>query len=166
MTHPPGVDKRELTLLPSGWTLLPGSGNNILVWLDTQERPGLVYVTIDGCRVPREFMIDPKVYRVQCGKQGETTWNQAVARFKERWEGAKPEPPVKPEPEPDQDHDSIADAADNCPADSNSNQLDTDGDGLGDACDPGEVAADPALELLRTIQKDINDFVKSQTDDG
>jgi hypothetical protein len=35
----------------------------------------------------------------------------------------------------DQDDDGIADGNDNCPLVANENQLDTDGDGLGDACD-------------------------------
>jgi hypothetical protein len=175
MDHPPGVDKRELTLLPEGWTLLPGSGNNTVVWADTQERPGLVYGTIDGCRIPTEFRIDPKIYRVQCGKQGEATWQAAVANFMKRWDayggGAPiPKPPVEP---PDQDRDGIADASDNCPAEANSNQIDTDGDGQGDACDPGEVASDPALDLIRDlhrrlleVEKEIADFVRQQLDDG
>jgi len=42
----------------------------------------------------------------------------------------------KPEPKPvDSDNDGIPDDKDNCPANSNATQLDTDNDGLGDACD-------------------------------
>ena len=37
---------------------------------------------------------------------------------------------------PDGDGDDVENDADNCPATSNSDQLDTDGDGVGDACDP------------------------------
>lgn len=37
---------------------------------------------------------------------------------------------------PDADQDGILDPNDNCPAISNQDQADTDGDGIGDACDP------------------------------
>ena len=37
---------------------------------------------------------------------------------------------------PDEDGDGVADRSDNCPAVSNVQQLDTDLDGMGDACDP------------------------------
>jgi hypothetical protein len=40
------------------------------------------------------------------------------------------------DPENDADQDCVLDSADNCPAVFNPDQTDTDGDGLGDACDP------------------------------
>ena len=43
-------------------------------------------------------------------------------------------------PPSDRDGDAIADTADNCPDEANSNQRDTDGDRIGDVCD-----ADPSL---------------------
>lgn len=36
------------------------------------------------------------------------------------------------------DSDGIQDNLDNCPNDANADQLDTDGDGLGDVCDPDD----------------------------
>lgn len=38
--------------------------------------------------------------------------------------------------QPDDDNDGVIDPCDNCPHDSNSDQRDTDGDGIGDACEP------------------------------
>ncbi len=38
----------------------------------------------------------------------------------------------------DDDNDGVLDVDDNCPLVGNANQLDTDGDGLGDACDPDD----------------------------
>jgi hypothetical protein len=38
----------------------------------------------------------------------------------------------------DTDGDGVPDAEDNCPADANPDQVDTDSDGLGDACDPDD----------------------------
>ena len=52
-----------------------------------------------------------------------------------------PPPPVKvPPPPPDQDHDGIPDFRDNCPTVYNPDQKDSDGNGIGDACDPGYQA--------------------------
>ena len=41
---------------------------------------------------------------------------------------------------PDSDADSVLDGIDNCPTVPNANQLDTDGDGIGDACGPSPLA--------------------------
>lgn len=43
---------------------------------------------------------------------------------------------------PDQDHDFVTDADDNCPAVGNLDQVDSDGDGVGDACQPKTPAPD------------------------
>ncbi|MFQ5489935.1 MAG: sialidase family protein [Phycisphaerae bacterium] len=40
--------------------------------------------------------------------------------------------------DPDADDDGVPDDCDNCPADANAEQTDTDGDGAGDACDAGD----------------------------
>lgn len=45
---------------------------------------------------------------------------------------------AEPIPDPDVDGDSVPDAGDNCPATPNASQIDTDGDGFGDACDPDD----------------------------
>jgi hypothetical protein len=44
-------------------------------------------------------------------------------------------PCAPPPPPPDKDRDGVLDAVDNCPKDKNPSQLDTDGDGKGNACD-------------------------------
>ena len=41
-----------------------------------------------------------------------------------------------PPPPPDADSDGVPDASDNCTLDANTNQLDTNGDGYGNRCDP------------------------------
>jgi hypothetical protein len=54
-----------------------------------------------------------------------------------------PPPPPAPVAPPDGDKDGIPDFQDNCPKVANADQADIDRDGLGAACDPGEVAPPP-----------------------
>lgn len=43
---------------------------------------------------------------------------------------------------PDADKDGVPDGEDNCKSDRNQDQKDSDGDGIGDACDPGQLDLD------------------------
>jgi hypothetical protein len=54
-----------------------------------------------------------------------------------------PPPPPPPPAPPDRDRDGIPDYQDNCPDAANPDQSDIDRDGMGSACDPGEIAPPP-----------------------
>ncbi len=58
---------------------------------------------------------------------------------------APPPPPPPPAPvlPPDKDKDGIPDFRDNCVSAANPDQMDIDRDGIGSACDPGEIAPPP-----------------------
>jgi hypothetical protein len=60
-----------------------------------------------------------------------------------------------PAPVGDRDGDGVADGSDNCPDVSNADQLDTDGDTIGDACDPSPNDPDPELAQCLADLEDI-----------
>jgi parallel beta-helix repeat protein len=62
---------------------------------------------------------------------------------------------------PDSDGDGIPNARDNCPATPNADQVDTDGDGLGNACDPdddNDGVADPSDNCALVPNADQSDI--------
>lgn len=96
LDHTPGVGTRELRIIPEGWEILPGSGNNTLVWLGANDLPDLTYEEIDGCKVPAEFKVPRDLFKVVCGTEGEDIWNKAKIALL-----AKIDPPAPPPSEPD-----------------------------------------------------------------
>jgi hypothetical protein len=79
--------KEVLNILPANATLDPQSGGNVLVWLGGNPK-GLEMERISGVLVPRDFRIDPKLWRVTDdpsawtnarGRWIDTVWNQGGA---------------------------------------------------------------------------------------
>lgn len=66
--------------------------------------------------------------------------------------------PVIPELEVDVDfdNDNINDDIDNCPGAANADQADTDGDGIGDVCDPIDNGAAPTTGATVVVDSDIS----------
>ncbi|MCC6954853.1 MAG: thrombospondin type 3 repeat-containing protein [Deltaproteobacteria bacterium] len=79
-----------------------------------------------------------------------------------------PSPTPSATPLPDRDADGIADSQDNCPDVANADQLDSDGDGLGDVCDPAPTITLKAAALdfdgdrvgdLATVRRESGGFI-------
>lgn len=54
-------------------------------------------------------------------------------------------------PEPDADNDDVPDASDRCPLTFDPDQRDSDGDGSGDACQPGDFDGNGILDLVDSV---------------
>lgn len=67
--------------------------------------------------------------------------------------GALATPPPPPPPAPDRDNDGVPDATDNCPDAANAAQTDSNGNGVGDACEPPPppASSDPITTILRGV---------------
>ena len=70
----------------------------------------------------------------------------------------------------DSDKDGVEDSADNCPSNTNANQADADGDGLGDACDPLTDSDDDGMpdhwETQNGLDPNRDDAAADPDEDG
>lgn len=80
---------------------------------------------------------------------GELNKNPLLSR--EEFEMARVGGGAKPK---DTDRDGIPDTQDNCPKTKNANQLDSDGDGIGDVCDPYPYGNEPAVTSVILLDFD------------
>jgi hypothetical protein len=110
-----GVSNANIPIGPVG--VGPGLAGHNLPWSWYLSNPEMAEVTIELC--------DGRPSDIEADVNG---WIASVGSYCP-WSAQLTELLA------DHDYDAVADAADNCPADSNSNQQNLDGDALGDVCD-------------------------------
>lgn len=113
--------------------------------------PAAMAKTADGVTPAEETVCDDMGYSgrtwglcnayceaLDCDSDFSRASDKACEAVLRNWQRATDDavPPCMLDPDGDPDGDEVVNSDDNCPDDFNPNQTDTDGDGVGDACDP------------------------------
>lgn len=80
--------------------------------------------------------------------------NKNILQTREEFESARSGGSTGGPKPKDSDRDGVPDTQDNCPKTSNANQLDSDGDGIGNACDPYPYGNEPSVTSVILLDFD------------
>ncbi|HJR84109.1 MAG TPA: discoidin domain-containing protein [Nitrososphaeraceae archaeon] len=132
--------------------ILAGKGDDS-IWHNTEEGP----TKSDGSK----DIID-------CGEGTDRVWiNQSDGDMAYSCETVNEESIPGGTPSDDLDNDFVPDYADNCPKRSNNSQMDSDGDGAGDACDSDlDADSDGITDLEDNCDFNANPDQKDSNNDG